>query len=198
MNTETIERVTDSAPESILMLLRTAYSWAAELADRAPGTVLEVGGGDLRLGRELFGATDVDIDPDLENDYVADATELPFPDNAYRDTICFETIEHSERPLNVLSELVRVTSETVWLCSVNSEGPNFLHDDIAIWKGASNPFHPSEMNTDQWQKLMSGLDVEFFSVMLLADASGESPYVMVRGAHPGAYVNAARISIRRP
>jgi len=84
-----------------------------------PETVLELGPGTgmfttlmSHLGMHI---ETVDIDPELEPDYVANATELPFDDDSF-DVVCaFQVLEHMpfEMALAALDELARVACRNV-------------------------------------------------------------------------------------
>lgn len=50
----------------------------------------------------------VDMQAGVGVDQVADATKLPFPDNAFDLVICLETLEHAESPWLIASEVSRV------------------------------------------------------------------------------------------
>lgn len=50
----------------------------------------------------------IDLDVANDPDLVADAHNLPFPDNSYEVVICREVLEHVENPFVVMAELHRV------------------------------------------------------------------------------------------
>lgn len=189
--TQAPQRIDDGAPPVIGELFGLPYLWAAETLQ---GAVVEVGGGAQRLGKRLLEATDVDADPACGNDVTCSATALPFPDNSFDHAICFETVEHVTRPLLVVSELIRVARRSVLLGSVNSAGPTWLPGGVAIWKGADNPHHVSEMDTAAFCGLLAGLDVDFFGSMQVEYPYG-SRFAITPGAHPTALVNYARITL---
>lgn len=84
----------------------------------------------------------------------ARAEKLPFKDNFFDLIICYETIEHVEKPLTTLREMRRVLNKNgrlivamdsgnllfriIWLIWENTKGQ--------VWKGAHlNPFHHTEL-----------------------------------------------------
>jgi SAM-dependent methyltransferase len=183
------ERVEATAPAAIQRLFAFPYQWAARRIT-AGSTVLDVGGGELRLGSRLLGAVDVDADPGCRNHHTADAAALPFADRSFDYATCFETVEHTSRPIAVVSELVRVAAHGVLITSVNSAGPNFLPDGSGIWKGLDNPHHLCEMDAPAFARLLSGLPAAFYGLMLQEHpAPGE--YALVAGLHERALVNYA-------
>ncbi|MBU3951202.1 MAG: class I SAM-dependent methyltransferase [Proteobacteria bacterium] len=91
----------------------------AEVLLLNPQNVLEVGKGTglFKSMAEIFDVTveTVDIDPDLNPDHVASATDLPFKNNSY-DCICaFQILEHLpyDQSLVAFSEMVRVARKNI-------------------------------------------------------------------------------------
>ncbi len=85
---------------------------------------------------------------------VADAHKLPFKDNSFDLTVCYETIEHVTDPLLMIKEIHRVTKKTgisilamdsgsllfriVWFVWEKSRGK--------VWQGAHlHPYHHHEL-----------------------------------------------------
>jgi len=95
------------------------YHQLDEVLKLNPSTVLEVGPGPglFKLLAGHFGMTveTVDIDPELNPDYVASATELPFADNSYDCVCAFQMLEHLPYELFVqaFSEMVRVAKDSI-------------------------------------------------------------------------------------
>jgi len=82
----------------------------------------------------------------------ADAIRLPFADGSFDGVICFETIEHLEKPARLLKEIRRVLrSNGVALLST----PN--RDVFTMRAGRHNPFHVSEMNTTEFRKALEAV-----------------------------------------
>lgn len=105
------------------------YSQIAEILDRAPESVLEVGVGDHVLGNYLKSNTDIsyisiDIAEDLHPDVIGSVTELPFKDKEFDMACAFGVLEHLpfEESCLALSELARVTRRYL-VISVPHFGP---------------------------------------------------------------------------
>lgn len=85
----------------------------------APKSVLEVGPGAAIFQRVAgqFGLAveTVDVDPELQPDHVASATELPFADGAYDLACAFQMLEHLpyELSLRAFAEMTRVARRHV-------------------------------------------------------------------------------------
>ena len=84
-----------------------------------PENVLEIGPGPgvFKHIAKLFGinAETLDLDLELQPDYVGSATALPFPDNSY-DLVCaFQMLEHLpyKRSIQAFAEMVRVSRRSV-------------------------------------------------------------------------------------
>jgi predicted SAM-dependent methyltransferase len=84
-----------------------------------PFKVLEIGPGPgifkHVLNNNGITVETVDIDPELEPDYVASATQLPFKDNSYDCVCAFQMLEHIpyEESLIAFKEMVRVSKKNV-------------------------------------------------------------------------------------
>jgi ubiquinone/menaquinone biosynthesis C-methylase UbiE len=90
-----------------------------EISKLKPETVLEIGTGPgvLKILAATLGVKveTLDIDPDLNPDYVASATSIPFNDATY-DVVCaFQMLEHLpyELSLKAFGEMVRVCQRNV-------------------------------------------------------------------------------------
>jgi SAM-dependent methyltransferase len=70
--------------------------------------VLDVGAGGSSYDRYFPNRIMVDIDPKRNPDIVADAHELPFPNESYGTVLCTEMLEHVKDPRRVVRELMRV------------------------------------------------------------------------------------------
>jgi len=84
-----------------------------------PTKVLEVGPGPgvfkyTLLNNGILVET-VDIDPELNPDYIASVTQLPFVDESYDCVCAFQVLEHLkyEESLRALNEMIRVSSRYV-------------------------------------------------------------------------------------
>lgn len=144
------------------------YEWAAKYC--AGQTVLDVACG-VGYGSEIIresGATRV-IGVDLEVGAIsngngrqalfanADACRLPFADRSFDAIVSFETIEHVHEPEALLREFTRVLKpHGICICS----SPN--RDFQPFWGGHKevNPFHISEMNYGEFERLFT----RYFSV----------------------------------
>lgn len=90
-----------------------------EIVRLKPDSVLEVGPGLglLKQAARAFGVSveTLDIDPDLEPDHVASATEMPFDDGAF-DVVCaFQMLEHLPYDMSLMAfrEMSRVAKRAV-------------------------------------------------------------------------------------
>jgi len=122
-----------------------AHIWGHILPDRwqavdahAGDSVLDVGCANgvyvanlLKQGKIAHG---VDLLPYAEwahlpdHFQVADATKLPYPDNAFDSIISFETLEHVPQPERALAEFRRVARKNIILSVPNCETPAALRD----------------------------------------------------------------------
>lgn len=84
-----------------------------------PKHILEIGPGPgvFKALADLFGTPveTLDIDTDLEPDYVASADQLPFVDNAYDMVCAFQVLEHVpyETTLTIFSEMARIARQHI-------------------------------------------------------------------------------------
>lgn len=74
------------------------YYQISEILKRKPNTVLEIGAGPNVIGSVLrvYGVDyqTVDIDPELNPDYLASVLALPIPDQSFDVVACFQMLEH--------------------------------------------------------------------------------------------------------
>lgn len=100
---------------------RWASMWCqlAEVMGMKPNRVLEIGPGPglFRAAASSFGVRveTMDIDPDLNPDYVASVLDMPFHDNEF-DVVCaFQMLEHLPyaQSLQAFREMTRVASKGV-------------------------------------------------------------------------------------
>jgi O-antigen biosynthesis protein len=144
------------------------YWWAAGLV--ASKRVLDAGCG-TAYGSEILGragataVTGVDLDgavleaargsmPENVSLEVADVRELPYPDASFDVAVCFEVIEHVEKPEDVLTELRRVLAPD-GLLIVSSPNRNVYPP--------GNPHHKREFDPDE---LAAALGARFEHVRL--------------------------------
>ena len=84
-----------------------------------PNTVLEIGPGPdvFKNVAKLFGikVETLDIDPELEPDYVASVVDLPFSDGAFDMVCAFQVLEHLpyEESIEAFREIARVSDKYV-------------------------------------------------------------------------------------
>ena len=69
-----------------------------------PGTVLDVGCGEMITTRKIPGAIGMDLDQDVRGS----AHSIPFPENTFTTVTLLEVIEHLEFPLTTTMEILRV------------------------------------------------------------------------------------------
>jgi 2-polyprenyl-3-methyl-5-hydroxy-6-metoxy-1,4-benzoquinol methylase len=107
------------------------WNQLAEVIKLSPKNVLEIGVGSgvfktiiTELGVKV---TTVDIDPELNPDCVATATDLPFQDSSFDTVVCFQVLEHLpyKNALTAVREITRVSSRNV-LISLPDCRANFL------------------------------------------------------------------------
>jgi len=90
-----------------------------EVLTLKPKNVLELGPGPglFKLLANHFNLTveTVDLDPDLEPDYVASADKLPMEDDSYDCVCAFQMLEHLpyEQSLQAFNEMVRVAKKNI-------------------------------------------------------------------------------------
>jgi predicted SAM-dependent methyltransferase len=90
-----------------------------EVLSLEPHTVLELGPGPglFKALATHFGirVETVDLDPELEPDYVTSATELPMENDSYDCVCAFQMLEHLpyDQALQVLGEMIRVTKKHI-------------------------------------------------------------------------------------
>jgi len=90
-----------------------------EVLSLSPQSVLEIGPGPgiFKAVATSLGVNveTVDLDPELNPDYVSSATELPFPDNHYDCVCAFQMLEHLPYNQSILAfkEMVRVAKKHI-------------------------------------------------------------------------------------
>ena len=90
-----------------------------EVISLNPKSVLEVGKGSglfqIISANIGIAVETVDIDPELNPDHVASATELPFDDNTYDCVCAFQVLEHLpyEQAIKAFGEMVRVAKNYI-------------------------------------------------------------------------------------
>ena len=92
------------------------YFWTIRnVLDHGLPSVLEVGVGSKVVSSVLRNnevrLTTLDIDPNLEPDYVASVTDMPFAENAFDGIVCTEVLNHMpwEQTRQAIREIHRVT-----------------------------------------------------------------------------------------
>lgn len=126
------------------------------------GTVLEVGVGSrvLKCLLENFGVDykSLDIDPGNQPDYVGSVADMPFADNQFDTTCCFQVLEHLPFELfeKSLQELFRVSSKAVMISLPNAGDvftckiPRFLQ--ILLEIPLTKPtIDPNNRDGHQWE-----------------------------------------------
>lgn len=92
-----------------------------------PDTVLELGPGPgiFKVLLSHFGITvaTLDLDPELEPDYIGSATELPFADNTYDCVCAFQMLEHLpyDKSLQAFREMGRIAIKNLVLSLPDSK-----------------------------------------------------------------------------
>lgn len=102
-----------------------------EVLSLQPDSVLEVGPGPgiFQSAAKQFGVSveTLDLDPELQPDYVAAADEMPFADDRY-DVVCaFQMLEHVpyEDALRIAQEMSRVAARHIVIS---------LPDSLTVWR----------------------------------------------------------------
>lgn len=162
-----------------------------------PRSVLELGPGPglFKALAVHFGFTveTVDIDPELDPDHVASATDLPFADNSH-DCVCgFQVLEHLpyEQSLQAFGEMVRVAknhivislpdAKKLWLYSLHIPiiGKVMFHIPKPRLRPRTHKFHGQhhwEINKQGYplQKIID--DFTRQNVKMLKTYRGNDPY----------------------
>ncbi len=104
---------------------------------KSPKRVLEIGSRsainqeELSNLRPLFPGSEyigTDMQKGIGVDIVADATKLPFEDKSFDLVLCLETLEHAERPWEIVNEIERVTKTNgVIILSSQQNFPLHMH-----------------------------------------------------------------------
>lgn len=90
-----------------------------EISKLNPSSVLEIGpgAGVFKALCTTFGISvkTLDIDKELEPDFIASADSLPFEDNSFEAVCAFQMLEHVpfESSLQIFSEMCRVSSKSI-------------------------------------------------------------------------------------
>lgn len=99
-----------------------------ELIKFSPNNVLEIGPGPgvVKATAKVLGVNieTLDIDPDLNPDYICSVFDMPFKDGEY-DVVCaFQMLEHLpfEKSLDAFSEMCRVAKKAVIISLPNCSG----------------------------------------------------------------------------
>lgn len=98
-----------------------------EVLNLRPNKVLEIGPGSgifkFVLNNNGVIVETVDIDPELQPDYIASATQLPFVDNLYDCVCAFQVLEHLpyDEAIMAFKEMVRVSKHYVLISLPNAQ-----------------------------------------------------------------------------
>ena len=154
---------TNSNPIQRKLIDRFHQAIAARVLETAPGSFLDAGCGEGFVSQYLLERspgleiTGFDWNPEsvavasaknpTETYTVADITRLPFPDNSFDISGCFEVMEHLRTPQAALRELVRV-SRTAVILSVPHE-PYFCLSNVA--RGKNLDIRPRGSDPDHRQ-----------------------------------------------
>lgn len=155
--------------------------------------VLEVGSGVTGL-LYAFGGNIVGVDP-LAEDYRARwpnrtrdvelikafGEDLPFPDAAFDVILCYNVVDHTEQPAQILAEIARVLKPGgLFFFSVNVHHPIYraaaaIH---AAWRAAGVPFeitpfadHTDHFTPESARRLFKGLPFRIASTELDVEAA---------------------------
>lgn len=174
------------------------YAFAMEYAQDK--MVLDIACGDgygsKLLAQKAAWVTGVDIDQDVINaakkKYHAgnlrfeqgDITNIPFNGNAYDLAVCFETLEHTSRHEELLSEIKRVLKKG-GLLIISTPDKKWYSDK----PGNSNPFHEKELYKDEFTSLLKKhfeyvtlLEQKYFSGSLLVPSENYDQKKIYRGS----------------
>lgn len=84
------------------------------------GLNIEVGSGPdgfWRFSEQIIGTDSLDFSQFGKNFKQANVEELPFPDNHFRDCYAMNMLDHTENPSKALSEMIRVSSNRIYIIS---------------------------------------------------------------------------------
>jgi SAM-dependent methyltransferase len=129
------------------------YYQVSDVLSRNPSSVLEIGPGPgiFKALVSHFGIAieTVDIYADLQPDYVASATNLPFDNDKYDYVCAFQVLEHLEydEAVRVFGEMVRVTKKHIVLSLPDARTiwpyffyiPRYGHISVSIPKPQLRP-----------------------------------------------------------
>ncbi len=119
-------------------------------------TILDIGSGPERLGKEF---TNIDVYPFPEVDIVANAEELPFPDNSVDGAVSESVFEHVPDAHKVAKEMVRIVKPGGY---IYVSAP-FIH-----------PYHASPDDFNRWT--ISGLKYMFPELEIVESGVRSGPW----------------------
>lgn len=100
---------------------------------------------DIGCGRRRIADVGVDINPECKADHIIDARKLPFEDGKFDYVLAIHVLEHIEDPRDILTEMVRVSNDTVGIVcpdpmftmmnkEIAKDHISFpTRDDLVIW-----------------------------------------------------------------
>lgn len=149
-----IERLDKDTPIEIQDWLMFPYIYFSNLFENSELTLLDIACGNNyqypMLKEKFKKVISMDNSAKGKNIKKGDILNIPLSDKSVDITFSFETIEHVEDHARVVSELQRVTKNTVIIGSVNTTGPSFI-GEVEIFKGEKQPFHIKELSLKEWK-----------------------------------------------
>ena len=92
-------------------------------------------------------------------DLVADATQLPFPDQSFDLVMCFETLEHADNPWKIVAEIERVCKKNgIIILSSQQNFPLHMHPSDYF---RYTPYGLSSLLKSKSSKLVLGISPPF-------------------------------------
>lgn len=135
---------------------------------KTPKTVLEIGSRaavnqvELSNLRNLFPDSKyvgVDMQKGPGVDVVADATNLPYPDDSFELVLCLETLEHAEDPWKMVKEIERVSSKSGGIILSSQQNfPLHMHPSDYF---RYTPYGLSSLIKGKVKKIMMGISPPF-------------------------------------